>query len=293
MDQNKPSVSERIAALMIMTIFLLPLGILCYIAYGDIMIIYTRLTDASSFADESLGTFIMTLIFFVGIGCITVPLSILGIVIWIIAVYQIITQKDLSFNNDNPTDISNNVDSSININNSINTIANKIHIPKLSHYYNGTIHILTREQKAHADENINTGEDYQYKLKTLARNIGDPTLQRQLYKMEAISTNILKYLKSNPENASLANQFIDYYLKETVNFVNHYIELEKSNLNTSEIITTKNNIKNIINKFEGAYKNQFSKLIENRLIDINAEIIVARKMLKEIGITSPNREAGE
>lgn len=278
MEQNKPSLSERIAGLMIMGLLLFPLWIICYIAYGNIMIIHAGIMDIY-YNGDSLVISLIALMFLIGIACITVPLAGFGILLWVSIVYHLITQKDLSLGNTGTTNIDSN----------INRLANKIHMPNIYHYYNRTVRILTREQQAHADENIQKGEDYQYTLKTLTRRIGDPALQRQLYKMQALSDNMLKYLKSNPEKVMLAHQFIDYYLKEAANFVNHYLELERSNLNTPEIATAKANIKNTLDKFDEAYKQQFSKLIEDKLFEINAEIIVARKMLKEIGVSSPDR----
>lgn len=278
MGQNKPSIGEKIAGLMIMGLLLFPLWIICYIAYGNIMIIHAGIMDIY-YNGDSLVISLIALMFLIGIACITVPLAGFGILLWVSIVYHLITQKDLSLGNTDTTNIDSN----------INRLANKIHMPNIYHYYNRTVRILTREQQAHADENIQKGEDYQYTLKTLTRRIGDPALQRQLYKMQALSDNMLKYLKSNPEKVMLAHQFIDYYLKEAANFVNHYLELERSNLNTPEIATAKANIKNTLDKFDEAYKQEFSKLIEDKLFEINAEIIVARKMLKEIGVSSPDR----
>lgn len=258
-----------------MLLLLFPLWIICYIAYGNIMVIHAGIMDIY-YNGDSLAISIIALMFLIGIACITVPLAALGIMLWLSIVYHLITKNDLPFSNTGTTNIDSN----------INRLATKIHMPNIYHYYNRTVRILTKEQQAHVDENIQKGENYQYTLNTLTRRIGDPALQRQLYKMQSLSDNMLKYLKSNPEKVILAHQFIDYYLKEATTFVNHYLELERSNLNTPEIIAAKANIKNTLDKFDEAYKQQFSKLIEDKLFEINTEIIVARKMLKEIGISS-------
>lgn len=276
MEENKLSIVEKVILLIVMMFLLLPLGIICYISYADIMIIYTGIVESFT-TEKPIYTVIFGLIFCLGVGCIVIPVSFLGIGAWLISVYYIITQKDFTLDDAEGG----------NTGSTLNRCINRVNIPELSNLYHGTIHILTREQQLRADEQINKGEDYQSKLNSLMRKINDHDLQIQLYHMQFMSDNMLKYLKSNPEKVTLARQFIDYYLAEVINFINYYIELENSNLNTPEIITAKNNIKETIKKFEEAYQQQFSKLVEDKVININVELVIARKMLKEMGISHP------
>lgn len=246
MEQNNISLGERIAGLVVMAGLLIPLWLICYLAYANIMMIYTGLTDPSTF-NHGLGVHIIIMIFLLGTACITIPLAALAITIWLSVTYQLATRSDLSPN--------------AAISARISTLAEKIRLPKIARHNNRIPPELTREQQEHAAENIHTGEYYQSKLDILIAQVNNPALRERLLKMRILSTNMLDYLKSNPEKTALAHQFIDYYLKETCAFVDHYIELERSNLNTPEIAAAMENIKNTIDRFEEAYKQQFSKLM--------------------------------
>lgn len=158
------------------------------------------------------------------------------------------------------------------------------------------------EQEIFAQENIEKAVDGYNAIKNILEKIRDRELSMQLIKMQHTSRKMLEYLKEHPEKVSLANQFINYYQEKTLVLAQHFSNLESTGLNTPDVIAAKQNIRNTLNKFDDAYEVQFSRLISDNILNLNAEIAVAKQILQESGIENvetvrpedfPSRSAGE
>lgn len=140
------------------------------------------------------------------------------------------------------------------------------------------------EQEIFAQENIDKAVNGYNAIKDVLEKIRDRELSMQLIKMQHISRKMLEYLKSHPEKVSLATQFIDYYQEKTLVLAQHFVNLESTGLNTPDVIAAKQNVKNTLSKFDDAYEVQFSRLISDNILNLNAEIAVAKQILQESGI---------
>ena len=107
---------------------------------------------------------------------------------------------------------------------------------------------------------------------------------KQLRKMQGIAKNFLTYLQQHPERMSLARRFVDYYQDRALLLVRKYQELEKTGLEAQEVQQSKWDIKQLLDKFDEAYEDQFSKVLNAQLMDLDAEMKVMKQNMAADGI---------
>ncbi|MGN0945563.1 MAG: 5-bromo-4-chloroindolyl phosphate hydrolysis family protein [Megasphaera sp.] len=116
------------------------------------------------------------------------------------------------------------------------------------------------------------------------KHIDDNELRKQLRKMQGIAKNFLAYLQQHPERMSLSRRFVDYYQDRALLLVRKYQELEKTGLEAQEVQQAKRDIKEILDKFDEAYEDQFSKVLNAQLMDLDAEMKVMKQNMAADGI---------
>lgn len=131
--------------------------------------------------------------------------------------------------------------------------------------------------------------DYNY-LKGSLRYINDLELKNQLIEMQKISTNILRYLQKHPEKIALARRFIDYYQDTAAGLIEKYIDIEHTQLNTDNVLTIKQRTKTTIMGLKNAYIEQFEKLINDQLLNMDAELKVMENTIKADGFSTNNED---
>lgn len=125
--------------------------------------------------------------------------------------------------------------------------------------------------------------DYNY-LNDAMDHLQDVELKEQLAKIQDIAYRMLQYLKKNPEKILLARRYVDYYQDRAVVMVNQYIEMEKLKLESDEVVSMKHRIKDMLDSFDEAYEEQFSKLLNDQLLNMDAELKVMQQNLDADGI---------
>ena len=116
------------------------------------------------------------------------------------------------------------------------------------------------------------------------KHVDDDELRKQLRKMQGIAKNFLTYLQQHPERMSLARRFVDYYQDRALLLVRKYQELEKTGLESQEVQQSKWEIKQLLDKFDEAYEDQFSKVLNAQLMDLDAEMKVMKQNMAADGI---------
>lgn len=134
-------------------------------------------------------------------------------------------------------------------------------------------------------------DDYN-SLNEIIRQLSDRELSEQLQKMQGIAIRMLDYMKSHPEKISLADQFIHYYQDRAVTLSKQFLEFEQMNLNTEEIIQLKQNTKATLESFDEAYEAQFSRMLSDKVMEMESELQVARQIMSDAGIkNTPDEKA--
>lgn len=131
--------------------------------------------------------------------------------------------------------------------------------------------------------------DYNY-IKGSLKYIKDNELKMQLQDMQKVSSNILRYLQKHPEKINLARRFIDYYQDTVAGLIEKYVEIENTQLNTENVIDIKERTKNTLFGLSNAYTEQFEKLINDQLMDMDAELKVMENTIKADGFEIKKKE---
>lgn len=121
-------------------------------------------------------------------------------------------------------------------------------------------------------------------LNDIIRSLSDRALAEQLQKMQAIALKMLNYMKDHPEKVPLADQFIHYYQDRAVTLSKQFLEFEEMNLNTKEIMQLKENTKTTLESFDEAYEAQFSRMVSDKVMEMESELQVARQIMSDAGI---------
>ena len=140
-----------------------------------------------------------------------------------------------------------------------------------------TVSDFTQEsyEKAVADYNS---------LNDIIRRLSDRELIEQLKKMQEIALKMLNYMQQHPEKISLANQFINYYQDRALSLSQQFLEFEEMNLNTKEIAQVKAKTKITLDAFDEAYEAQFSRMVSDKIMEMESELQVASQIMSDAGI---------
>ena len=125
--------------------------------------------------------------------------------------------------------------------------------------------------------------DYNH-LNEIIRQLSDKELIGQLEKMQTIAFKMLNYMKYHPEKVALADQFINYYQDRALSLSQQFLEFEEMNLNTPEINQLKAKTKITLESFDEAYEAQFSRMVSDKIMEMESELQVARQIMSDAGI---------
>jgi len=110
-----------------------------------------------------------------------------------------------------------------------------------------------------------------------AQNIKDKDIKQKAEKLHELGSRILKYLNDNPSSIPEARRFFTYYLDTGQNILSKYMRLENSNPGSAEIKELSEKTSRGMDILYDAFTKQFSRLMRNELMDVEADI----KMLEE------------
>ncbi len=126
-------------------------------------------------------------------------------------------------------------------------------------------------------------------IETARRTIGDIELSNNLAAMQQVSGKLLRYLEKHPDRIPLARKFIDYYQDRAAHLAAKYAELEETGINTAEIADMKERTKIALSQMNDAYAEQFTAVLNDRLLDMDAELKVLSQTLSQDGVTTNGR----
>lgn len=131
------------------------------------------------------------------------------------------------------------------------------------------------------------------RMKKAAVQIREQPLGAQCADLVKLAGNILKYLTDNPEKITAARRYIDYYQETAANVLEHYIELKKTGLSTSETEKILHNTQESVATLKAAFNMQFEKLMQNELLDMEADLKLLKQTLRSEGYREPEKKGYE
>ncbi len=133
-------------------------------------------------------------------------------------------------------------------------------------------------------------DDYNY-LQSLRGEIKDTEMVQDLVSLQNISANMLRYMEHHPERTAQAEEFINIYQDKTVSMLRQYMELEETQLASSEVAAMKVRVKDMLRSFHAVYEEQFGRLLNYQLMDLDAELQVLQRSLQKDGRGGKNGAA--
>ncbi len=121
-------------------------------------------------------------------------------------------------------------------------------------------------------------------LDLLKKELQDRELIGQVEHMQHVSQNLLAYLEKHPTKIPLAQQYVDYYQDRAVTLVQQYRELEESGLSTERVEAQKAQLKETLASMDGAYAEQFERVLSDQMLAAEAEMTVLRQHLESEGL---------
>lgn len=116
-----------------------------------------------------------------------------------------------------------------------------------------------------------------------ARRIQAPGLKQSAHELIAVAENILKYLTDNPEKIPSARRYIDYYQETAASVLENYVELQDARLLTDESEKIFQNTAEAVVTLKDAFQMQFQKLMQNELMDMEADLNLLKQTLRSEG----------
>lgn len=120
--------------------------------------------------------------------------------------------------------------------------------------------------------------------------IPDRAMAAQLQNLQAISARMLQYLNSHPQRIPTAAQFIDYYQDRTAGLVRQYLSLKETGMQTEALEKLQKDMRTTFQGFTVAYEQQFARVIDGEVMDMDAEMKVARQVMQGEGIDCKEME---
>jgi len=118
-------------------------------------------------------------------------------------------------------------------------------------------------------------------IELIAKKIKNAQIKKLLTNFFINSKKVISFLEENPSYIQEIRMFRTYYLDATINIVQDYILLKEEKSQTKKIKKTLLKIKNQLKAINSYLEKLYSKLFENKFIDIDAEIKVLESTLKE------------
>ena len=126
------------------------------------------------------------------------------------------------------------------------------------------------------------GRDYR-RMREAADRIQAPGLRQSASELIDIAGNILKFLTDNPRKIPSARRYIDYYQETAANVLENYVELQDTRLLTDESEKIFQNTAEAVLTLKDAFRMQFQKLMQNELMDMEADLNLLKQTLRSEG----------
>lgn len=133
------------------------------------------------------------------------------------------------------------------------------------------------------EEYLEYGKKAVSHLQYRARQIDDEQLSTKISNISFSIEKIIDSLNKNPDKFFKHRKIFSYYIPSTVSLIDRYDEIEDKELTSKNSKEFMNNVSNIINALEEAYKNMLNNIYEDDITDSSADIQVLNDILKMEG----------
>ena len=121
-------------------------------------------------------------------------------------------------------------------------------------------------------------------IRACAQSIRDPELSGKAQRLARTADGILDYLEKHPDHVEGARRFLEYYQVTAAALLNRYVALQQEEMKTEEDGHLKQSACRAVDALTQAFEKQYRNLLQNELMDMDAEIQVIEQMIKMEGL---------
>ena len=107
----------------------------------------------------------------------------------------------------------------------------------------------------------------------------DAQIDVKAKKLYELGNRMLTYLGNNPEKISSARRFFSFYLDTGANILSKYMNLITSNPDSPQVQRLTPETARALDILHDAFMKQFNKLMQNEVMDVEADIDLLEKTL--------------
>ncbi len=130
------------------------------------------------------------------------------------------------------------------------------------------------------DKVIEEGMEKLRRIRSKTRLVAKNDIAAKIQDICKVGVEIFEDIKKNPEDLRRAKPFTNYYLDATEKIVNQYVELSSKKDLTPEVEKSLEKVESVLDSVKDTYSKQLASLLEDDILDLNAEITVLEKTIK-------------
>ncbi|MBN2079702.1 MAG: 5-bromo-4-chloroindolyl phosphate hydrolysis family protein [Spirochaetes bacterium] len=134
-----------------------------------------------------------------------------------------------------------------------------------------------------ADEVVKEGMEKLRQISNAARMIRSNEIAGEIRDICKVGVDIFDYIRKHPDRIGRVKQFTNYYLDATKKIVEQYAELSLKTNPGEEVTGTLGKIEGMLASIRQTFERQLGNLMEDRLLDLNAELAVLKNTMKMEG----------
>ena len=131
-----------------------------------------------------------------------------------------------------------------------------------------------------AEEIVEDGREKLRRISNGTRMIRSNEVAGKIRNICTVGVEIFDDIRKNPGPARKVKQFKNYYLDATKKIIEQYVELTCMTNRTTEVDQTVQKIEGMLDSIQQTFERQRANLLEDSLLDINAELTVLKNTMK-------------
>lgn len=132
-------------------------------------------------------------------------------------------------------------------------------------------------------DTIDEGAKKTAQINSYILKIQNYTVKTKIRKICDISNQILNQIKKNPKCLNSAKRFLNYYLDAVNNILQKYVDLSIQKVKSDDMKESLAKVEELLDTIIASFEKQMGKLLENDVIDLDAEISLLENTIKADG----------
>lgn len=137
---------------------------------------------------------------------------------------------------------------------------------------------------AEVREVIDEGRSYLKQIKESNDAIPGEEISAKISRLELVIERIFNRVEQHPELVEELRRFMKYYLPTTVKLLAAYEELDRQEIQGSNILKSKKEIEDTLDTINKAFENLLDSFFEDTAVDISSDISVMQTLMAQEGL---------